>query len=104
MCTAAAPSAVEAKPRPGEKKGGLPKDLYLWKTVGGLDLFCMLSQAWMRAGFVEEMRFVAMKLHTRDQAPKEGQKEAAEKAWKEVPDSHASVIIPACCSRYRSIV
>ena len=24
------------------------------------------------SGFVEEMRFVAMKLHTRDQAPKEG--------------------------------
>jgi len=27
-------------------------------------------------GFVEEMRFVAMRLHTREQAPKEGQKEA----------------------------
>ena len=27
-------------------------------------------------GFVEEMRFVAMKLHTREQAPKEGQKKA----------------------------
>lgn len=39
---------VKSKARPGEKKG-----------------------------FVEEMRFVAMKLHTKDQAPKEGGKEAA---------------------------
>ncbi|EIE20258.1 heme oxygenase-like protein [Coccomyxa subellipsoidea C-169] len=37
---------------------------------------------YLCAGFVEEMRFVAMKLHTRDQAPKEGQQESAEKAWK----------------------
>mmetsp|Transcript_42189 Transcript_42189/g.70410 ORF Transcript_42189/g.70410 Transcript_42189/m.70410 type:complete len:294 (-) Transcript_42189:312-1193(-) len=37
-----------ARPRPGEKKG-----------------------------FVEEMRFVAMKLHTREQAPKEGEAKAA---------------------------
>lgn len=27
-------------------------------------------------GFINEMRIVAMKLHTRDQAPKEGQQEA----------------------------
>lgn len=40
--------ASAARPRPGEKKG-----------------------------FVEEMRFVAMKLHTKDQAPKEGQREAS---------------------------
>ena len=39
-------------------------------------------------GFVEEMRFVAMRLHTKDQAPKEGQRESAEKAWKQVQ---------ACC-------
>jgi hypothetical protein len=31
-----------------------------------------------RKGFVEEMRIVAMKLHTRQQAPKEGQAEARE--------------------------
>jgi hypothetical protein len=37
-----------ARPRPGEKKG-----------------------------FVEEMRFVAMKLHTREQAPKEGEAKPA---------------------------
>ncbi|CAL5228825.1 g12026 [Coccomyxa viridis] len=53
-CVAAAPSTVDSKPRPGEKKG-----------------------------FVEEMRFVAMRLHTRDQAPKEGEREAAEQAWKQ---------------------
>ncbi|CAL8470900.1 g10442 [Coccomyxa elongata] len=35
-----------------------------------------------KKGFVEEMRFVAMKLHTRDQAPKQGQRESEEKAWK----------------------
>ena len=29
-----------------------------------------------RSGFIEEMRAVAMKLHTKEQAPKEGQKEA----------------------------
>lgn len=29
-----------------------------------------------RTGFINEMRIVAMKLHTRDQAPKEGQQEA----------------------------
>ncbi|CAK0782606.1 hypothetical protein CVIRNUC_005810 [Coccomyxa viridis] len=48
-CVAAAPSMVDSKTRPGEKKG-----------------------------FVEEMRFAAMRLHTRDQAPKQGQKEAPE--------------------------
>jgi hypothetical protein len=35
-------------------------------------------------GFVEEMRFVAMKLHTKDQAPKEGEREAAANSWAEV--------------------
>ncbi|KAK9842217.1 hypothetical protein WJX81_001029 [Elliptochloris bilobata] len=33
-----------------------------------------------KKGFVEEMRFVAMRLHTKDQAPKEGQK-PAENPW-----------------------
>lgn len=37
-----------------------------------------------RAGFVEEMRFVAMKLHTKDQAPKEGGKEAAPQPFQKV--------------------
>ncbi len=35
------------------------------------------------AGFVEEMRFAAMKLHTKDQAPKEGQQQAHEQ-WNKV--------------------
>ena len=38
----------------------------------------------LSAGFVEEMRFVAMKLHTKDQAPKEGGKEAAPKPFQKV--------------------
>ena len=33
-----------------------------------------------KKGFVEEMRFVAMKLHTREQAPKEGKAEPAKEA------------------------
>lgn len=49
-----APAAVKDKARPGEKKG-----------------------------FVEEMRFVAMKLHTKDQAPKEGGKEAAKQPFQQ---------------------
>merc|ERR1719379_2535155 len=44
---AATTTETKPRPRPGEKKG-----------------------------FVEEMRFVAMKLHTKDQAPKEGGREA----------------------------
>jgi hypothetical protein len=48
-----------------------------------------------KKGFVEEMRFVAMKLHTKEQAPKEGQaemKEEQQKAMKEVyVCSHPSV-------------
>ena len=39
---------------------------------------------WFRAGFVEEMRFVAMKLHTKDQAPKEGGKEASKHPMQKV--------------------
>jgi heme oxygenase len=34
-----------------------------------------------RKGFVEEMRIVAMKLHTKDQAPKEGEQAAAPKPF-----------------------
>ena len=36
------------------------------------------------AGFVEEMRFVAMKLHTKDQAPKEGGREASQHPMQKV--------------------
>ena len=41
----------------------------------------------LAAGFVEEMRFVAMKLHTKDQAPKEGGKEAAKQPFQQVRQS-----------------
>merc|ERR1719424_2464547 len=34
-----------------------------------------------KKGFVEEMRFVAMKLHTREQAPKEGKAEPAKEGY-----------------------
>lgn len=56
------------KPRPGEKKG-----------------------------FVEEMRFVAMKLHTKEQAPKEGQaemKEEQQQAMKQVYDCSHPLPLP----------
>ena len=33
-----------------------------------------------KKGFVEEMRFVAMRMHTREQAPKEGKAEPAKEA------------------------
>ena len=39
---------------------------------------------YIGAGFVEEMRIVAMKLHTKDQAPKEGEQKAAEKPFPKV--------------------
>lgn len=55
-----------------------------------------LSQACSHPGFVEEMRFVAMKLHTKDQAPKEGQKESTEKPLKQVPDAACSCAPAAC--------
>ena len=38
----------------------------------------------IHAGFVEEMRFVAMRLHTKDQAPKEGGQKAAEQPFQKV--------------------
>ena len=47
-----------------------------------------------RAGFVNEMRKVAMKLHTREQAPKEGQQEAAPRP-KAV--SVPGTLAPRCC-------
>ena len=43
-----------------------------------------LTKKYMDTGFVEEMRFVAMKLHTKDQAPKEGGKEAAPQPFQKV--------------------
>eukprot|EP00959_Pyramimonas_sp_CCMP1952_P299223 6258638-Pyramimonas_sp.AAC.1 len=37
-----------------------------------------------KKGFVEEMRFVAMKLHTKEQAPKEGEAKPAPQPMKQV--------------------
>ena len=48
---------------------------------------------WSTSGFVEEMRFVAMKLHTKDQAPKEGGKEASEHPMRKVCPFFAGVLI-----------
>ena len=96
VCSTAAP-ALEQKSRPGEKKGilgctpyyvildhpshVLPSGFVLLTSChGGRKV--SLTEA-CPPGFVEEMRFVAMRLHTKDQAPKEGQRESAEKAWKQ---------------------
>lgn len=57
--------------------------LTLYTCPGGVPFTCK-QRPQHTAGFVEEMRFVAMRLHTRDQAPKEGEREAAEQAWKQV--------------------
>ena len=48
------------------------------------------------AGFVEEMRFVAMKLHTKDQAPKEGGKEAAKQPFQQVSQSMCGDQLHSC--------
>jgi hypothetical protein len=56
----------------------------------------------LAAGFVEEMRIVAMKLHTKDQAPKEGEQKAAEKPFPKVGCTSGSLLsrqLPArCCA------
>lgn len=44
------------------------------------------GNSYRTTGFVEEMRFVAMKLHTKDQAPKEGGKAAAPQPFQKVPN------------------
>jgi len=91
----AASSATEAAPkRPGEKKGdGSLQPAYLTLLVTtetvilktSICLGCLKVLQAILAGFVEEMRFVAMKLHTKDQAPKEGGKEASQHPMKQVP-------------------
>lgn len=49
------------------------------------------------AGFVEEMRFVAMKLHTKDHAPKEGGKEAAPQPFQRVNLHIHNLLRRSCC-------
>lgn len=59
-------------------------------------------------GFVEEMRFVAMKLHTKDQAPKEGGKEAAPQPFQKVSlcqlsqCNHSIYLFERICARKSS--
>ena len=45
------------------------------------------------------MRFVAMKLHTKDQAPKEGGKEAAPQPFQKV-NLHVHSLLPRLCRKW----
>ena len=79
------------------QKLGLVKRKVLKEGVlhGGLSLWfcsCIASHAEPNTGFVEEMRFVAMKLHTKDQAPKEGGKAAAPQPFQKVTELAAVVL------------
>ena len=81
--------SIPRKTRPGEKKGvRLLCDALMPCVRGsqhGLTLMAASSaEHSLRAGFVEEMRFVAMRLHTKDQAPKEGGQKAAEQPFQKV--------------------
>ena len=78
---------TKSKVRPGEKKGSV----VCWARFVAFTVFEIgLNSATpdlpvaKTTGFVEEMRFVAMKLHTKDQAPKEGGKEAAPQPFQKV--------------------
>lgn len=46
------------------------------------------------AGFIAEMRKVAMKLHTKDQAPKEGEKEAPKQGPVRAWSRHGVALLP----------
>ena len=94
ICAHASVESMPRKPRPGEKKG-VPRML---PSVRSCVLqtaqlpwlpavpIVMLAQ-YVHAGFVEEMRFVAMRLHTKDQAPKEGGQKAAEQPFQKVAET-----------------
>lgn len=94
---------AKSKARPGEKKGAQQMSCAssAWTTAftccvktvccpgkaGGFnssDKCKLFDTLTCSAGFVEEMRFVAMKLHTKDQAPKEGGKEASPQPFQKV--------------------
>lgn len=72
------------KARPGEKKGVDKRSLFETGCHPLLHPIVSTSDNPGVIGFVEEMRFVAMKLHTKDQAPKEGGKEAAPQPFQKV--------------------
>ena len=80
------------KTRPGEKKGiARPSTQALsWLDITSAHRYIAFEDETLcGAGFVEEMRFVAMKLHTKDQSPKEGGKEAAPQPFQKVVCSYA---------------
>lgn len=92
--------------RPGERKGKCncivsEREPLVNNTVDN-DKPCMWARQLMCrlacAGFVEEMRIVAMKLHTKDQAPKEGEQAAAPKPFPKVGTScsHTRCVAPYC--------
>lgn len=55
-----------------------------------------------KKGFVEEMRFVAMKLHTKEQAPKEGEAKVSEEqqksmmAWQPTREGYLQFLAESC--------
>lgn len=51
----------------------------MWTELQKFRVACLVC-----TGFVEEMRFVAMRLHTKDQAPKEGGQQAAPQPFQKV--------------------
>lgn len=53
-----------------------------------------------RKGFVEEMRFVAMRLHTKDQAPREGKQEESAlpiSQWRPKEDDFLQFLVDSLC-------
>lgn len=74
---------AKSKVRPGEKKGAHKPRVF---QLGSASSFVSanVNAGNQTAGFVEEMRFVAMKLHTKDQAPKEGGKAASPQPFQKV--------------------
>jgi hypothetical protein len=84
--TGAATASAEGKRRrPGERKGEYSLSP---PRIQSADIHPQIHGSKHvkcgPAGFVEEMRIVAMKLHTKDQAPKEGEQKAAEKPFPKV--------------------
>ncbi len=66
-------------------------------------LCTVYKPASLLVGFVEEMRFVAMKLHTKDQAPKEGGKEAAPQPFQKV-NLHIHELLHRLCCKVESVL
>ena len=93
--THAARAAVQEAPpkdkaRPGEKKGQRPPRQC--QAEAGKSAQPLPYSHCIYAGFVEEMRFAAMKLHTREQAPKEGSRPETENPTPKV----CQLLCPPC--------